>query len=400
MTTNYNGTSIGLEYDAAAGTWGFKNIAQDFVDTNTFSTADPSFEYTPTTPTTPEPEPEPDPCPPGYIYDETLKQCVPDSNYQNPFIQQGGGKDDNRPDNSVYIPSNETKENWIKNANVIIPAGQEGAGKTGYQNFIDNLDDRGWIKKENGKMIFKKDNIGSAIGQAGLNRVGMTGEVEAKTNKIIKDLQRMGGINAQINMDEDGNIDFSSELELANNPDTFATYNYDGTDLFGGNYTGFTTPATNPLGVKTFATWDDYMAAIMQPFTSTSTEIKKTKVSAGDRMDAEMAIKEKERIELEKEKEKLKQEQIKTEKLKVDNFQPGEDTKREQQRKEDYKNMISDTYGLSDDFSNKSYVRNQAGQISSKPKSFKKDTERTPSNKSYTQSKIEQAAKTGRYSGF
>ena len=44
MTTTYNGTNIGLEYDAAAGTWGFKNIAQDFVDTNTFSTADPSFE--------------------------------------------------------------------------------------------------------------------------------------------------------------------------------------------------------------------------------------------------------------------------------------------------------------------------------------------------------------------
>ena len=293
MTTTYKGNTIGIGYNANTATWEVQNIPQDFIDLNAFSTPDPVFSTAPTTPTTPTtPEPEPDPCPPGYIYDESLKQCVPDSNYQNPFIQQGGGKDDNRPDNSVYIPSNETKENWIKNANVIIPAGQEGAGKTGYQNFIDNLKDRGWIKNEDGKMIFKKDNIGSIIAQAGLNRIGMTGEVEAKTNKIIKDLQRMGGINAQITMDDEGEIDFSSELELANNPGTFATYNYDGTDLMGGNYTGFTTPATNPLGVKTFATWEDYMAAILKPFTSTSTEIKKTQVSAGDRLDAEIRKKE------------------------------------------------------------------------------------------------------------
>ena len=187
MTTTYKGNTIGIGYNANTATWEVQNIPQDFIDLNAFSTPDPVFSTAPTTPTTPTtPEPEPDPCPPGYIYDESLKQCVPDPNYQNPFIQQGGGKDDNRPDNSVYIPSNETKENWIKNANVIIPAGQEGAGKTGYQNFIDNLKDRGWIKNEDGKMIFKKDNIGSIIAQAGLNRIGMTGEVEAKTNKIIK----------------------------------------------------------------------------------------------------------------------------------------------------------------------------------------------------------------------
>ena len=82
MTTQYNGTNIGLEYDAEAGTWGFKNIAQNFIDTNTFSTADPSFEYAPVPPAD-DTEPEQDPCPPGYVYDETLKQCVPDPNYQN-----------------------------------------------------------------------------------------------------------------------------------------------------------------------------------------------------------------------------------------------------------------------------------------------------------------------------
>ena len=95
MTTYYKGNNIGLSYDAAAGTWSFNNTPQDFIDPNAFSTPDPKFPTAPTTPTTPT-EPEQDPCPPGYVYDETLKQCVPDPNYQNPFRQdnnQGGGNE-------------------------------------------------------------------------------------------------------------------------------------------------------------------------------------------------------------------------------------------------------------------------------------------------------------------
>ena len=272
----YKGNNIGLNYDAATGTWVFNNEPQDFVDTNAFTTADPEFEMAPVVDDEEEEEVQ---CPEGYIYDNTLKQCVPDPSVQNNYTDTTYNTDYQdrleRENSSVYIPSNETKENWIKNANVTIKEG-EGAGKTGYENFVDNLKDRGLIKNEDGKMIFKKDNLGNVLGTAMLSMGGMDGqgEVSAKTNKIIKDLQRMGGINAQINMDDDGNIDFASELELAGTPGTYATYNYDGTDLFGGNYTGFTTPATNPLGVKTFATWDDYMAAIMKPFTSISSQIK------------------------------------------------------------------------------------------------------------------------------
>ena len=319
----YKGTNIGLEYDAETGTWEFKNIAQDFIDPNTFSSTDPDFEYAPVEPTTTEPE-EPD-CPAGYVYDATLKQCVPDTNYQNPFMQPDKTyqKDDN--ENGAYIPSNETKELWIKNANIIIPPGQEGAGKTGYQNFIDNLSNRGWIKTENGKMIFKKDNIGSAIGAAMLGKVGGQAEVSSKTNKIIKDLQRMGGVDAQINMNDDGEIDFASELELADSPGVFATYNYDGTDLMGGNYTGFTTPNGNTFSTTgTFGTtgytsaWNKYMSAVMQPSSKTSTALKtsiiKKDYGDGFAYDKEMAIKEKERIEIDKAKEKLKQEKIKTNK--------------------------------------------------------------------------------------
>ena len=82
--TEYKGSNIGLNYDAATGTWGFTNEPQSFVDVNAFSTADASFPYV--EPDTDAPEDEtPDPCPPGYIYDRQLKQCVPDPDYQNPF---------------------------------------------------------------------------------------------------------------------------------------------------------------------------------------------------------------------------------------------------------------------------------------------------------------------------
>ena len=96
MTTYYKGNNIGLNYDAAAGSWSFTNTPQDFIDPNAFSTLDPVFPTTPTTPTTSTtsttPEPESDPCPAGYVYDESLKQCVPDPNYQNPFVQQDDSK--------------------------------------------------------------------------------------------------------------------------------------------------------------------------------------------------------------------------------------------------------------------------------------------------------------------
>ena len=85
MTTYYKGNNIGLNYDAAAGSWSFTNTPKDFIDPNAFSTPDPVFPTAPTTPTTPDPTP--DPCPAGYVYDEALKQCVPDPNYQNPFRQ-------------------------------------------------------------------------------------------------------------------------------------------------------------------------------------------------------------------------------------------------------------------------------------------------------------------------
>ena len=97
MTTYYKGNNIGLSYNASAGTWSFNNTPQDFIDPNAFSTPDPKFPTAPTVPDASIPEPPSDPCPPGYMFDKELQQCVPDPNYQNPFRQdnQGGGQDDN-----------------------------------------------------------------------------------------------------------------------------------------------------------------------------------------------------------------------------------------------------------------------------------------------------------------
>jgi hypothetical protein len=146
MTTYYKGNNIGLSYDAAAGTWSFNNTPQDFIDPNAFSTPDPKFPTAPTTPTTPT-EPEQDPCPPGYIYDKALKQCVPDPNYQNPFKQdnQGGGQDDNT--GTGLDPFNQ--------------APQYKAGATGGASLVPTVDTDGA-----GNVVTKP---GSAFDQSGID---------------------------------------------------------------------------------------------------------------------------------------------------------------------------------------------------------------------------------------
>ena len=283
----YPATNLQLQFDDATGVWSYTEVAYNYPNPTPptwqgYTTPDPEFEFAPDTPDTPDTDD--DPCPDGYIYDAALKQCVPDPDY-NPARYAGeptGGGDE--PE-GLHIPSNETKENWIKNADKVITSG-EGAGKTGLQNYLNNLSDRGFTKVVDGNLIFKKDNIGSALGAAMIGQIpGVKGkaEVDAKTNKIIRDLQRMGAINAQVTsishpelapggidkklskltgQDEIG-IQFAPEMELSDTAFTFPTYNYQAgtaaTDFRPGDYGGFTTPATHPLGKTTFSTWTDYI---------------------------------------------------------------------------------------------------------------------------------------------
>ena len=99
MTT---GTNLQLTYDEANDSWSYQNVDYEYPSGSTnswsgFTSPDPEFEYAPE-----EQQQEQDNstvCPPGYIYDDTLLQCVPDPNYTAPAwaAEQGGGGDD-QPD--------------------------------------------------------------------------------------------------------------------------------------------------------------------------------------------------------------------------------------------------------------------------------------------------------------
>jgi len=87
MTT---GTNLQLTYDENTDSWSYQNVDYEYPSSSTnswsgYTTADPAFEFAPEEPTTTTPSPDEDPCPPGYTYDTTLLQCVPDPNYQAPM---------------------------------------------------------------------------------------------------------------------------------------------------------------------------------------------------------------------------------------------------------------------------------------------------------------------------
>ena len=95
----YKGNNIGLNYDAATGTWVFNNEPQDFVDTNAFSTPDPEFEMAPVVDDDEDDGDEN--CSEGYVYDNTLKQCVPDPSVQNNYMDTTSGSDKEERDYAV-----------------------------------------------------------------------------------------------------------------------------------------------------------------------------------------------------------------------------------------------------------------------------------------------------------
>ena len=279
----YPSTNLRLTYDNNTNQWSYTEADYEYANPTPptwsgYTSSDPDFEFAPEVPDTNQP-PSEDPCPAGYIYDNTLKQCVPDPNYApRQFMGEPTGRDE--PDQpGLHIPSNEVKENWISNSDKIIPAGQEGAGKTGLQNYIDNLDDRGFTKVgDDGKLYFEKDNLGSTLIKGASNFAFggfLSGEVDAKTNKIIQDLQRMGAIDSSnivaTGIDENGEpiLDYASDLEISTIPGKFGIYNYEpgtaATNFMPGNFTGVTgtTGVTAGVGESGFDTWTNYINAMM-----------------------------------------------------------------------------------------------------------------------------------------
>ena len=155
--TYYEGLNIGLNYDASTGTWGFTNQSQNFIDPNAFSTTDQEFVYAP--PETVDPDtPEQDPCPPGYVYDTELKQCVPDPNFQAPdFLGQPSSADND--------PNKDNPQTEFIDF--------DASSAEGRKFMYDHAMDKGYVNNK-GQVLGppKAPNIGfmTAVAQFGINR--------------------------------------------------------------------------------------------------------------------------------------------------------------------------------------------------------------------------------------
>jgi len=177
----YKGNNIGLNYDAANGTWSFSDEPQDYIDKNAFSTPDPIFNYTP--PADEADDEEDTNCPEGYIYDNTLKQCVPDPAKQNQYSQQQnqGGNNNTSPVQIAGTNRTTTDGNFI--------ASDDEYDKMTASELVENYKQRGFIKKnDKGELVvdFNRVKRKGGILDSLLGRMGQP-QVEgmASLNKVI-----------------------------------------------------------------------------------------------------------------------------------------------------------------------------------------------------------------------
>jgi len=192
-TTYYKGNNMGLSFDGTG--WSLTNTPKDFIDLNAFSTPDPVFPTAPTTPTTPT-EPEEDPCPPGYVYDETLKQCVIDPNAESNFmqtVQDSGNTQERRP---IQIAGT---DRTTMNGNFI--ATDKEYNKMTPQELVENYKQRGMISKnENGNLVIDiSPDMGDNLFDSQLARFGQGGETDAGQRKHLERLLNKGMINSKLN---------------------------------------------------------------------------------------------------------------------------------------------------------------------------------------------------------
>ena len=264
----YKGNTIGLNYDAATGNWSFNNEPNDFIDTNAFSTADPKFDYVPPSNTTPD-DPENDPCPAGYKYDATLKQCVIDPDYQNPFAdeqtQTTGGGGDITPVRIAGTDRTTTDGNFI--------ATDDEYNKMTPSELIENYKQRGFVKlNDKGQLVVDLNRVQRKGGvlDALLGRMGKEQvEGQASVNKVIKylvdnNIVKQSDIYVTDNRGGTGNYTFNSEVVIP----TIAKFE---ADYYGIPYSDVIAPG---FGDKIFGTtesvqqFDDFMAKKLAAFST------------------------------------------------------------------------------------------------------------------------------------
>ncbi len=419
----YKGNTIGLNYDAATGNWSFSNEPNDFIDTNAFSTADPKFDYVPPSNTTPD-EPENDPCPPGYKYDSSLKQCVIDPDYQNPFAdeqtQTTGGGGDTTPVRIAGTDRNTTDNNFI--------ATDDEYNNMSASELIENYKQRGFVKlNDKGQLVLDLNRVQRKggvldvlLGRMGKEQVEGQASLDKVVNYLVdKNIVNRGDIYVTDERGGTGNYTFNSQVIIP----TIEKFE---ADYYGIPYSDVIAPG---FGNKIFGTkesvqqFDDFMAQKLAAFSTVANnavsnytednylaasgikEQQEKEKARKAKADADKAEAEKERKQLQLIEERKAQEEKEERQRRQEEFEKsgGEITQRrkeEEKRKSDFVNQQQEVRGKSKSEAERDYVRQQAKSIAAQQSQFKKDTARTPSGKSYTQSKIEQAARTGRYSGF
>jgi hypothetical protein len=394
--TKYVGSNIGLNYNAEEGTWNFTNLANDFIDTDTFSTADPEFPTAPVESDDDTEEETPN-CPPGYRYDETLKQCVPNPeqsyyNYNQNQTTGGGAPAEN------FILSDAKRESLIQEGNA--------------EEYIANLKKRGFVKEVDGKLFLKTNSFGQNLASGFLSRVGLGGEPKAKMNRIIQDLMRMGAVNLQTNASIDTEltgltgeptlgINLADDLEISDIAGAFPTYQFSLEDMQKGNISPFAFQTFSPSGsTDKFKTFTDYINSLQQVKTSVANVGADVK-----RGDLEYNIKEEEAAREAKAKADKAEAEAKMAQLQVEGFQVGQDTQQQQDKKEEFVQQ-QQTQGKSKSEAEREYNKQLAQQALDKGtevptgtggllgSSFDKD----PTG--YTESKLKEAAKTGIFKGF
>ena len=398
----YKGNNIGLSFDGTG--WSFTNTAQDYIDTSAFSSPDPAFPIA-TTPESPETEePENDPCPPGYKYDNRLKQCVPDPEFQNPFLEQNevrGGGDSN----PVQIPGT----NRFTTDDNFIATDAEYEAMTPKE-LIENYQARGYVKKnEQGNLVVDLNRmLGTKLFDAALSRVGQGGETQARKKKLFKFLMDKGLVDSKLN------------------PNVFNFYPTGGQPITSDNF-----PVTRLTGETGEIVLPKYLSSTVDTAFSgpnmadvaggtLKVEDVGTKVSNFSNAALNKVITDVKTVSDTKEQAEIAKAMAEADKaraeadaarLKVEGFVPGEDTQQQQKTKEQFV-QFSQAQGKSKSEAERDYNRTLAREALRKAEApttgtgqllgtaFDKDVETTPSGKSYTQSKLEEAAKTGIFKGF
>jgi len=359
----YKGNNIGLNYDAATGTWSFDNTPNDFIDTEAFSSQDPKFDYVPPQNTTPD-EPDDDPCPEGYVYDSTLKQCVIDPNYQNPFSEQqnqGGGND--APAVRIAGTNKTTTNGNFKASDAEYKAMSSSE-------LIENYKQRGFIKKnDKGELVidFNRVSQGGAVLDSLLGRFSGGGESQASLNKVInylvdKNILTKNQIYETDGKGGTGNYKFNSEVVIP----TIAKFE---ADYYGIPTSEVLAPGFGDSIYGTKASvqqFDDYMSKKLAAFST----VANNAITNYKRGDLEYQIKEQEDSAIEKEKArkakfeadqaeiKANEERIKAEN-RIRNEEEAQAKKEKQQESDDFTNLK--TGESTTDSSGDTYTRKNDG---------------------------------------